>query len=62
MNKSKIFFALLIISFQTIAQKTPLWLRYPAIFPDGKNIVFSFKGDLYKVATTGGTAYPLTLH
>ncbi|HWH62896.1 MAG TPA: hypothetical protein VNS50_06460, partial [Ginsengibacter sp.] len=62
MNQSKFLFAFLIISFQSIAQKTPLWLRYPAISPDGKNIVFSFKGDLYKVATSGGTAYPLTLH
>lgn len=47
---------------KTSAQKTPLWLRYPAISPDGKNIVFSFKGDLYKVSAAGGTAYPLTLH
>ena len=62
MNKFKILFAFLMVSFQTIAQKTPLWLRYPAISPDGKNIVFSFKGDLYKIATSGGIAYPLTLH
>jgi tricorn protease len=44
------------------AQNNPLWLRYPAISPDGKAIVFSFKGDLYKVSSTGGDAYPLTLH
>jgi tricorn protease len=44
------------------AQTNPLWLRYPAISPDGKTIVFSFKGDLYKVPATGGDAYPLTLH
>jgi tricorn protease len=62
MNKFKILFIFLFISFQTIAQKTPLWLRYPAISPDGKSIVFSFKGDLYKVAASGGTAYPLTIH
>ena len=62
MTKFKILCFFLLVSFQTIAQKTPLWLRYPAISPDGKNIVFSFKGDLYKVPTSGGTAYPLTLH
>ncbi len=62
MKPYKILFIFLIISFQTIAQKTPLWLRYPAISPDGKSIVFSFKGDLYKVSASGGTAYPLTLH
>lgn len=38
----------------------PSWLRYPAISPDGKTIVFSYRGDLYKVPTTGGTAIPLT--
>ncbi len=36
------------------------WLRYPAISPDGKQIVFEFKGDLYLVAASGGTATPLT--
>lgn len=44
------------------AQNTPLWMRYPAISPDGKTIVFSYKGDLYKVAAAGGEATPLTLH
>ena len=38
------FSALLIL-----AQETPLWMRYPSISPDGKTIVFSYKGDLYKV-------------
>lgn len=38
------------------------WLRYPAISPDGSSIVFSYRGDLWKVAATGGIATPLTLH
>ncbi len=46
----------------SIAQSNPLWLRYPAISPDGNQIVFSFKGDLYRVASSGGAAMPLTLH
>jgi tricorn protease len=62
MNKFKFLFAFALISYQGISQKNPLWLRYPAISPDGKNIVFSFKGDLYKVSADGGTAFPLTLH
>ena len=38
------------------------WMRYPAISPDSKTIAFTFKGDLYKVSSTGGTATPLTTH
>ncbi len=44
------------------AQNTPLWMRYPAISPDGKTIAFGYKGDLYRVATSGGVATPLTIH
>jgi len=52
---------LLAFSFTSFAQ-TPSWLRYPSISPDGKTIVFTYKGDLYKVAAAGGTAIPLTMH
>jgi len=38
------------------------WLRYPAISPDGKTIVFTHGGDLYTVPSTGGQAFPLTQH
>jgi Tol biopolymer transport system component/C-terminal processing protease CtpA/Prc len=38
------------------------WMRYPAISPDGSTIVFEYKGDLYRVASTGGQAAPLTAH
>ena len=44
------------------AQSNAGWLRYPSISPDGKTIVFTYKGDLYRVAATGGTAIPLTTH
>jgi len=62
MRNTVLFFLLATIAAPVLAQQTPLWMRYPAISPDGKTIVFSYKGDLYKVATTGGDAYPLTLH
>lgn len=39
---------------------TPLWMRDVKISPDGQQIAFCYKGDIYKVATTGGTAVRLT--
>lgn len=44
------------------AQAAPGWLRYPAISPDGKTVVFTYRGDLYRVPAAGGTAVPLTMH
>ena len=29
------------------AQENPLWMRYPAISPDGKTIAFCYKGDIF---------------
>jgi len=62
MSKYLFVFLLLIMVKIAAAQQTPLWLRYPALSPDGKTIVFSYKGDLYKVPSAGGDAVPLTLH
>jgi len=43
------------------AQDNPLWLRYPAISPDGQTILFCYKGDIYKIPAAGGQALPLTI-
>lgn len=39
---------------------TPLWLRDVRISPDGSQIAFCYKGDIYKVASAGGQAVRLT--
>ncbi len=44
------------------APNAPVWLRNPAISPDGQTIVFTWKGDIYRVPAAGGAAVPLTTH
>ena len=39
---------------------TPLWLRDVMVSPDGQQVLFCYKGDIYKVAVKGGTAVQLT--
>lgn len=34
----------------------PLWLRQSSISPDGRQVAFTFQGNLYLVPTAGGTA------
>ncbi|MBK7039941.1 MAG: PD40 domain-containing protein [Bacteroidetes bacterium] len=46
----------------SFAQENILWMRYPSISPDGSQIAFGYKGDLYLVASSGGIATPLTIH
>ena len=47
-------------SFLVAGAATPLWLRDVRISPDGAEIAFCYKGDIYKVAATGGSAVQLT--
>jgi len=44
------------------AQENPGWIRYQAISPDGSDIVFTYKGDLYVVDAGGGDARQITFH
>lgn len=38
----------------------PLWLRHCAISPDGKQIAFCYKGDIFTVPAQGGKATQIT--
>jgi len=43
-----------------VMAQTPLWMRDVKISPDGKQIAFCYKGDVYKVPAEGGSAIRLT--
>jgi tricorn protease len=62
MRMKTCFAALLLLSCLYARAQQPLWLRYPAISPDGKQVAFGYKGDIYLVSSSGGTAVPLTIH
>ena len=57
-------FLLILLSFcsLTLSAGNVKWLRYPSISPDGKTVVFSYKGNLYTVSSEGGEAKQLTTH
>ena len=59
MIKKILFSCFLALSSAAMAG-TPLWMRYARISPDGSQIVFCYKGDLYKVSSGGGQAVRLT--
>jgi tricorn protease len=59
----RLLFTLLVLTtFSANAQELALWLRYPAISPDGQTIAFSYQGDLFTVSSSGGEAKRLTVH
>ena len=64
MNTRKLFAAALmaVATLQANASQavTPLWLRDVQISPDGSQVLFCYKGDIYKVSADGGTAVQLT--
>ena len=37
-------------------------LRFPTLTPDGKTVVFAWRGDIWRAPTAGGTATRLTIH
>lgn len=60
--KLRILFAFLALYSFAFGQNEANWLRYQVISPNGSTIVFTYKGDLYRVSSSGGDAQQLTFH
>lgn len=61
MKKLFTLFSLLALFSSAFAQENLLWMQQPAISPDGNWIAFEYKGNIFKVPVSGGTAVPLTI-
>jgi len=60
---NRVFVILLMVAVSGgLAGTDSQWIRYAAISPDAKQIVFTHRGDLYLVDSRGGKARPLTFH
>lgn len=62
MKRHLLAIAALAISSAAMAQQAPLWMRHSAISPDGRQIAFAYKGDIWTVPVAGGQAKQLTTH
>jgi Tol biopolymer transport system component/C-terminal processing protease CtpA/Prc len=62
MKLFKSFLICIVLSTSVLYANNPLWLRYPALSPDGKQVAFSYKGDIYTVPAAGGDAKQITMH
>ena len=68
-NRLFLFFGLLgLITLSASAQLNPpipkpiVGARHPALSPDGRNLAFLYRGDIWGVTSRGGRATPLTSH
>ena len=53
---------LTLICLSMYGQENPNWMRHSSISPDGSQIAFTYKGDIYKFNANGGKAQQLTFH
>ena len=60
MKKKLLGVAAFLLSFNAYAADDAAWMRYCAISPDGSQIAFSYKGDIYTVSANGGRAMQIT--
>ena len=54
---------MLLLAFAAMALSSkaePLWMRYPAISPNGEQVAFTYKGNIYVVSSQGGQAKRIT--
>ncbi|MFM8455945.1 MAG: peptidase S41, partial [Ignavibacteria bacterium] len=51
---------ILIASYSLSFAQQELWMRYPAISPDGSMIAFAFQGDIWVIPAKGGKADRIT--
>jgi len=58
--KCFISFLLILIGTLSISAQESLWVRYPAISPDGSKIAFAFQGDIWVMSSKGGKAERIT--
>jgi len=60
----KLFILLFALTLNSVilAQTDSQWIRYASISPDGQQIAFSTRGDIYIVPSNGGQAQALTFH
>ena len=56
------FILLFTLSLQANNNNPIKMARFPTPSPDGKELVFSYQGDLWRVSIEGGEAYRLTVH
>lgn len=64
-NRSFICFGLALVATLAVpaviaAAPEPSWLREPAVSPDGTRIAFTYGGQIWQVAASGGEAVPMT--
>ena len=57
--KKLLFILAFLTTFSAFADSVS-WLRYPSISPDGEQVAFSFKGDIYIVDSRGGLSRQIT--
>ena len=56
------FLATIACGLAAAAESENLWIRYPAISPDGQSVAFSFRGDIWVADSKTGAARMVTSH